>query len=251
MNGVRPQFGKRAALALGLLWLVIGCGKPAYQTAPAGPFPLAEKFERPEAIKDFGKLFDSNCRGCHGADGKNGPAPPLNDPLFLAIIPEEELRKVITEGRKDTLMPAFARSQGGALTDEQVNILVDELHSPVKWKKAELPANAPDYALAEALKKAGKKGDAEEGAGVYAMNCASCHGDKGEGTKKAGALNDANFLALTSDQMLRRIVITGRHDLGMPAYDQREGDKKFKPMTNQDIADVVAFLATWRKAGVR
>lgn len=251
MNRVRAQLGRSAALTLTLATLLAsGCGKPAFQTARDGVFPLVDRAPRPEAVKDFSKLFATHCQGCHGADGKNGPAPPLNDPLFLAIVPEEELRRVITEGRKDTLMPAFARSRGGALTDEQVDILVDELHSPVNWKKAELPANAPDYSLAEALKKAGKKGDAEEGSGVYAMNCASCHGDKGEGSKTAGPLNDPAFLALSSDQFLRRIVITGRHDLGMPPYDQRK-EEKFKPMTNQDVADVVAFLAGWRKAGLR
>ena len=34
-----------------------------------------------------------------------------------------------------------------------------------------------------------------------------------------GAINDPAFLALISDQALRRYAITGRPDLGMPAYD--------------------------------
>jgi mono/diheme cytochrome c family protein len=251
MNDVRSQRGVMLAVVLGLL-LLSGCGKPAYRTARDGEFPLVENEGRPESVKDFTKLFNTHCRGCHGPDGRDGAAPPLNDPLFLAIVPEEELRRVISEGRKDTLMPAFAHSQGGPLTSEQVDILVEELHSPVKWKKAELPADAPDYLLSDALKKAGKPGDAEEGSGVFAMSCAACHGDKGQGDH-AGPLNDPAFLALTSDQMLRRIVITGRHDLNMPPYNRRDPDefKKFKPLTNQDVADVVAFLATWRKPGLR
>jgi mono/diheme cytochrome c family protein len=228
--------------ALGLLLLVSGCGKPAFVTARDGEFPLAEKTVRPEAIKDFTTLFERNCRGCHGADGVGGPAPPLNDPLFLAIVPEAELRRVITEGRKDTMMPPFARTRGGSLTDEQVEILVRNLHAPTKWKKPEAPKGVPDYL-------ASNRGNAEDGAAVFEMNCASCHGDKGQGSM-AGPLKDPAFLALASDQLLRRIVITGRHDLGMPPYDQRDY-KNFKPLTNQDVADVVAFLATWRKPGLR
>jgi cytochrome c oxidase cbb3-type subunit 3 len=240
MNGTWTQPAKGAALlmALGLLLLASGCGKPAFVTARDGEFPLAEKSVRPEAIKDFPTLFDRNCRGCHGADGVGGPAPPLNDPLFLAIVPEAELRRVITEGRKDTMMPPFARAQGGNLTDEQVEILVRNLHAPEKWKKPAAPKNAPEYL-------ATKKGNVEDGEAVFAMSCASCHGDKGQGGK-AGPLNDPAFLTLSSDQFLRRIVITGRPDLGMPAYDQRD-DKNFKPLTNQDVADVVAFVAAWRK----
>jgi cytochrome c oxidase cbb3-type subunit 3 len=196
-------------------------------------------------------LFDRNCRGCHGADGVGGPAPPLNDPLFLAIVPEEALRRVISEGRKDTLMPAFARSKGGPLTDEQIRIVVRNLASPAKgsgWTIDSSIADVPSYRQDDSGKGRAKPGNAEDGAAVYEMNCASCHGDKGEGGK-AGALNDPAFLALTSDQVLRRIVITGRKDLGMPDFRTREY-KNFKPLTNQDVADVVAFVASWRKAVV-
>ena len=58
--------------------------------------------------------FTARCAGCHGADGKFGPAPPLNDSVFLAIVPDAELRHVISDGRVVTAaqkspMPAFAR----------------------------------------------------------------------------------------------------------------------------------------------
>ena len=41
--------------------------------------------------RDFALLYATNCAGCHGADGRLGPAPPLNDPLFLAIVPDASL----------------------------------------------------------------------------------------------------------------------------------------------------------------
>ena len=74
------------------------------------------------------------------------------------------------------------------------------------------------------------------------------------GTLPVAAIGQASgqdfVWTLEKGALVRRIVITGRHDLGMPPYDQRK-DEKFKPMTNQEVADVVAFLAGWRKAGLR
>ncbi len=82
------------------------------------------------------------------------------------------------------------------------------------------------------------------------MACASCHGDDGRGGKSAGAINDPNFLALISDQALRRYVITGRPDLGMPDYADPKGRPEgFQPLTSQDVANVVALLADWRRGG--
>ena len=46
---------------------------------------------RSDQVIDFATLYGRNCAGCHGADGKFGPAPPLNDPLFLAIVPDAVL----------------------------------------------------------------------------------------------------------------------------------------------------------------
>ena len=62
---------------------------PVATTSPGKPNPA----NRPRtAGPNHGlrpSVSRSNCAGCHGADGKLGPAPPLNDPLFLAIIPDD------------------------------------------------------------------------------------------------------------------------------------------------------------------
>src|SRR5262249_58786617 len=66
-------------------------------------------------------------------------------------------------------------------------------------------------------------GDERRGARVFARACAGCHGNDGEGVKREGKLlrkiNDAAFLALISDEAVRRYAITGRPDFGMPSYD--------------------------------
>ena len=84
-----------------LLALAAGC------EPPGKPNP-ANKPIMPDQILDFDQLFAANCAGCHGATGELGPAPPLNDPLFVAIVPDEELLHVIRDGRAGTPMPPFA-----------------------------------------------------------------------------------------------------------------------------------------------
>ena len=95
-------------------------------------------------------------------------------------------------------------------------------------------------------------GDKSRGATVFNRACASCHGPLGEGGENgergAGAINDAAFLALISDQALRRYAITGRPDLGMPDYAAKTGrPHDYQPMTSAEIADLVALLASWRR----
>jgi mono/diheme cytochrome c family protein len=78
-------------------------------------------------VVKFDALFGRHCAGCHGADGKVGPAPPLNDPLFRAGVSEEELERVIRSGRSGTPMPAFAADNGGPLTPAQIQVLLCEI----------------------------------------------------------------------------------------------------------------------------
>ena len=52
---------------------------------------------------------------------------------------------------------------------------------------------------------------------------------------------------MVSDEFLRRIVITGRSDLGIPAYNESKGrSDEFQPLTSKEINDVVAPLASRR-----
>ena len=63
------------------------------------------------------------------------------------------------------------------------------------------------------------------------------------GGRKASAITDDSFLALVSDQGLRTIVIAGRPELGAPDW---RGNVPGKPMSDQEVTDVVAWLASRR-----
>lgn len=238
---LRSSFGLTCVLVL-----VVGCDQ-----MPGKPNP-ADAPKRPEQITDFNTLFSQNCAGCHGADGKVGPAPPLNDPVFLAIVPDDVLLNTITNGRTGTPMPAFARSQGGALTNKQVEILAKGIKP--RWQEHTKTVRAEDYP--PYLLPAGIAGKAEDGKKLFASACAACHGEKGQGGKRndkvVGAINDWPFLSLCSDQVLRRYIITGRPDLGMPdSKDINWRHPDFKPLTSNDVAALTNLLIEWRAQGAK
>ncbi len=261
-------------LLVSLSLLAVGCDLPGRPNPDDRPVPE-------ELVLDFGKLFTKNCAGCHGAEGELGPAPPLNDALFRSIVPEKELEKVITHGRLGTPMPAFAKANGGTLTAAQIQVLVNEIKGmpyrvnekregaevkvevvrdaagiPPKWGQAgQALDQAPPYLVSEAKAGGAGAGRIEQGSKVFARACATCHGSDGQGVEQKDRprlkINDVAFLTLLSDQAVRRFVITGRSDLGMPRYDDGKAGRApdFKPLTSQEIADVVELLAYWRQGG--
>ncbi len=56
---------------------------------------------------------------------------------------------------------------------------------------------------------------------------------------------DGSFLGLVSDQALRTTVIAGRPDIGHPDW---RGDASGAPLTDAQVTDVVAWLASMRPA---
>ena len=201
--------------------------------------PLESERERPYAYQlNPETIFATSCSGCHGDDGRLGPAPPLNDSLFLAIYKPEQMLEILAGGRSDGLMPAFDAGHVGGLTEQQRQVLVTSI-----WKRwggtTDLPANIPPYMQQST-------GDATAGKAIFAAACSRCHGDSGSGGS-AGALNTRGFLALVSDQLLRRIMITGRPDLGCPDFVQSGTESALKrPLSSNDIANVVALMGAWR-----
>ena len=203
---------------------VVGCTQ-----LPGRPIPGPE-VPRPQDVLDFKTLYSQNCSACHGADGKSGPAYPLANPTYQGLVDDQILREVVEKGETGTLMPAFAASAGGSLTDPQIDALINGIRAA--WKPETL-TGAPPY-------RAVKQADATRGKQVYATYCASCHGEK----SKAGSITEPAFLLLVSDQMLRTTVIAGRPDIGQPDW---RNDVPGHAMTDQEVTDVVGWLSSQRK----
>jgi hypothetical protein len=176
-------------------------------------------------------------------------------------------------------MPAFAKDNGGVLTAAQIQVLVKQIkgipYKVVEKKEAGvvkfeivpdaggtvpewgLPGKPPKGVPSYRESPSGGEGRGSEaskekkGAVVFARACAVCHGKDGQGiakgNEKVRTLHDPVFLALISNQALRRYAITGRPDLDMPNYAKARPDSPdFKPLTDQEVTDLVALLASWR-----
>jgi cytochrome c oxidase cbb3-type subunit III len=217
------------ALAIFAVAVCVACsnspGRPASDSAVVPP----------DEIVNFNVLYKQNCAGCHGPKGKGGAAVGLANPVFLAIANDTVIRNTAANGVPGTSMPAFAQSAGGMLTDKQIDALVRGIRT---WAEPDALSNAtpPPYA-------AQAPGDPQRGADVYRTYCSSCHGVGGRGGSKAGSIVDGSYLALVSDQQLRTSVIAGRPELGAPDW---RGDVESRPMSAQDISDVVAWLSSQR-----
>ena len=208
-----------------------GCRPPGKPTA-------ADVELKPEEVRDFAVLYGQNCAGCHGQDGKGNAALALANPVYLAIASDDTMRHATAFGVRGSLMPAFAKSSGGTLTDGQIEILVHEMRA--RWAKPNevLGSSPPPYVAEE-------PGNATRGADAYATFCAGCHGPDGKGTAKGSSIVDDSFLALVSDQNLRTTIIAGRPELDHPDW---RGYVQGRAMTSQEITDVVAWLVAQRKA---
>ena len=53
---------------------------------------------RAKPVLEFDTLYAENCAGCHGAQGRGGAAIALADPVYLAIVDEITMRKIIAKG---------------------------------------------------------------------------------------------------------------------------------------------------------
>jgi mono/diheme cytochrome c family protein len=156
--------------------------------------------------------------------------------VYLAIVDETTMRNIVANGVRGTSMPAFAQRAGGMLTEQQIEVITSGIFSRWRRKQTLDGANPPSYTAKAA-------GNVDHGQLVFGRYCASCHGSEGKGTSKGSAITNDSFLALVSDQGLRTIVITGRPELG--ALDWR-GNIPGSPMSDQEITDVVAWLASRR-----
>jgi mono/diheme cytochrome c family protein len=249
MRAARLRLATFNALVLTAGLALAGCSR-----MPGRPGPGPEVV-RPDEILDFATLYQGNCAACHGENGRNGAAISLANPVYLAVVGEDNLRQIAAMGVRGKLMPPFAKSAGGMLDDRQISVLANGMMQ--QWSKPDLFAgqSVPQY-------RATLTGDAARGQQAFVSFCARCHGTGGEGssgegssgggskgegegksgTGKIGSIVDASYLALISDQDLRSITIAGRPDEGMPDW-RSDGEQ---PLTDQQITDIVAWLASKR-----
>ena len=90
-GGTADEAGAAYLSAFAVLRLVLlaACSTPSGQPQK-GSEPLA-----PNQVVDFGTLYAQNCAGCHGAEGRGGASIALANPVYLAIVDENAVRKLL------------------------------------------------------------------------------------------------------------------------------------------------------------
>ena len=225
-------------LASMLCLVIAGCSNIHGRPGPGPDVP------RPEEVVDFHTLYKQNCAGCHGVEGRGGAAIALANPVYLSYAGEDNVARVISTGVPEHLMPPFAKTAGGMLTDSQVRAIAHGIMT--EWSKPTLMGgqSIPVYSPTTT-------GDSGRGQRAFVASCGRCHGATGEGSPRdlktgtpRGSIVDPAYLALVSDQYLRDITVAGVPDRDMPDWRSDSA----QALTDQEIADIVAWLASKRIA---
>ncbi len=184
-----------------------------------------EEIRISQDLFDFSKqageiLFKENCATCHQIGGAGALGyPNLNDDDWIWGGTLEEIRATIAHGVRskddnthDSLMPSFGKD--GILTKEDIN-------------------KVAEYVLSLSGKNTTKNGQViEEGKELFANNCASCHGDNGEGNKDFGAPNlaDAIWLKAKTPQEVKAFISNPKMGV-MSNWNKRLSDTQIKMLT--------------------
>lgn len=184
--------------------------------------PLAAIAQDPEllrfALAGGRAAFVNNCAQCHGA-GAQGQAgyPNLLDDDWLWGGTLAEIERTILVGINSThadtrltQMPAFAAA--GILNRQQID-------------------DVAEHVLA-LTGRPGQAAAAARGQAVFAEQCASCHGDKGQGNREVGGprLNDPIWLYGGDKAAIAQSVADARRGV-MPAWDGRLSALTIKKLT--------------------
>jgi cytochrome c oxidase cbb3-type subunit 3/ubiquinol-cytochrome c reductase cytochrome c subunit len=193
-------------------------------------------------VLDFTTLYGQNCAACHGDKGRNGAAIWLANPEYLAVAGAANIQRITANGVPGTAMPPFGKAAGGMLTDKQIEVLASGMISA--WGNASTLAGQTPPAYASSA-----TGNPTQGKQAFGTFCAQCHGAEATGATNngvvTGSLLDPSYLALISDQGLRSIILAGQTDQGTHNWRSYVSGH---PMSDQEIADVVAWLASHRVA---
>ena len=163
--------------------------------------------------------YAENCAVCHGAAGEGIGDTPALDSDAVRSMTTDDLVRIISRGRDNTLMAAWAVEEGGIFTTAQIEelaILIQQGNwTYVESRVAELGLTPPEMVemqLSDEMLSdvaALPEGDTLSlGLTVFAENCAACHGTNAAGTLIAPALDSADLRARPEED-LRALILNG------------------------------------------
>lgn len=228
-----------------------------------------EQYQEAQRIEVGAKLFETNCRGCHGLRGEGIPnlAPPLNDAHFFTqrlgevgwqgdledyiIATVSSGRQVSTRpelypGAGSPAMPTWSERYGGPLEEEQIESLAAFI---LNWEATAiggaeltlLPTPTPSAAFSD--------DPVVRGQAVFEVNgCGACHtidgisvGAVGPSLSSIGKLAEDRVQDLSAEEYLRQSIINPS-DFLVEGYDDLMIKTFRDSLSDSQIDDLVAFL---------
>lgn len=156
------------------------------------------------------RIYRAYCSACHLPEGQGSNYASLGvrslaigSPDFLDVATDEFILKTLETGRPERKMPPFA-ARNGTLSAGEARSLVAYLR-----KRSPAPASLGEVERALADRSLGEK--------LYQADCASCHGDAGQGTALGSLLATADS-KVASRAAAYRATTEGVADTAMPRY---------------------------------
>ncbi|MFL7891514.1 MAG: c-type cytochrome [Anaerolineales bacterium] len=209
-----PQLMKWIGILATLVIIII---VPIYSwTEPSRQDKLLDNYYT-DAVLASTDLYATNCAVCHGAAGEGiGDTPALNTEA-VHVISATDLFKVISRGRSNSLMAAWADEEGGIFSNSQVDDFVTFIQQ-VNWEYVEArvdelgltPPQVIEMEVSEGMLAALStlpEGDTlSSGLLVYADHCAACHGTNGAGTIIAPAIDSADLRTRPREEIVDLVM---------------------------------------------
>jgi cytochrome c oxidase cbb3-type subunit 3/ubiquinol-cytochrome c reductase cytochrome c subunit len=167
--------------------------------------------------------YQKYCALCHGENReghKNDHAPSLRSKSLMESGIAHQVLRPMQYGREGTAMGGYLDEVGGPMTLDETWDLTYWLFEQAGYDRLKFSTN-PVH------------GDIKRGEVVYQKQCASCHGNKGEGIT-APALMNQSALAHNTDEFIRYAIQEGRQDTPMQAFKNK--------LSKADIDNITAFL---------
>jgi cbb3-type cytochrome c oxidase subunit III len=203
------------------------------------PDKIEQKYRALHPIPLTGEhVYQQYCTACHG----NGTfsrwdkkfkrfVPGIRGVSLATTASSEYLQANIEQGRPGTQMPAWGPHAGG-LMPEEITAVIGYLR------------NGATAAIAQSAPL--PPGDAQHGLFLFLRNCYGCHGMNGRGGI-APEIGNPVFQQAATDAFIVRTIQNGRVGTAMPAFQRKEAPA----FSDQDVADVLAYLRTLRATGTQ
>jgi len=210
--------------------------------------PVAEKQELPAELRHLvdtnpvakgGWLYTNNCYRCHLSYEQARMGKGLDI---------DAVQRTISEGKTSTQMTPFSRMLGGTLKNDEIKSIAtyivtsEQAGEPLAVARVLMtpPAQDPaDFVPLRLTRYQPISGDDKAGAVIYAANCRSCHGTRGEGY--IGPTLREVKPSLRPDLFFKSVIKQGVPGSLMISWEQTRGGT----LTAKDIDDVVFYLANW------